>query len=665
MKINIILIILSILLFESFSQLTTQETIKIYSKDYFSIDCDSHFFYLSMDISSSIKDNNQIIPFELTILSPQDLKFKCIIDISKEKLSCFSFVPLGQSYRKEELFFHLFYYPPKIPGIEFDLSSFIKHSRKWENTLNCGNDNYLLNVTKVDYSYWNEMSIIKLDGGECQSFYEDKEQKNIYYFNMTISLDDEKIINYFHENENTKINFIQEIKVPLFLKYQRYESKMSINSKEYAYCKTTGLIDINNYKNIDLTCKINIEKKSIINSIIKISSFYDKIYIEIIKDEKNSDLQILNLFFNIKSQNSSINNIVKEQNQNANETITNIILDDNKGNNILCPNKPIFIIKSKNNGIYYDTYSNITNRFSFYLKGTLINGYKYQNDTLVQISETVEEISFPLILTDNTLINTDDTDNQVKCILSSYSLFNQENNTLIHCFGEKKGDYQEIDLTLNYVQKKNNNCTNIIINWPEVQTYGNKKNLYSYKLTVLSMQQKDFVCDEGTYFIFYINIYDLHKEPKLWFDLPLFAPEGIIANCELFDHTTLMCSIDLKYKKLLKDTKISLHKKGTELILKNNEGNENIFAINDFADLGKEDHYYITMKQDCGENIILSTLQDMGISKKNSFILGICGAIFLVLLVVFCFVYIVHCFKVRCKRGKKLSMSEESRDKDI
>ena len=50
----------------------------------------------------------------------------------------------------------------------------------------------------------------------------------------------------------------------------------------------------------------------------------------------------------------------------------------------------------------------------------------------------------------------------------------------------------------------------------------------------------------------------MHKEPKLWFDLPLFAPEGIIANCELFDHTTLMCSIDLKYKKLLKDTKISL-----------------------------------------------------------------------------------------------------------
>ena len=665
MKINIILIILSVLLFESLSQLTTQEPIKIYSKDYFKIDCDSHFFYLSMDISSSNKDNNEIIPFELTLLSPQDLKFKCIIDISKEKLSCFSFVPLGQSYHKEELFFHLFYYPPKIPGIEFDSSSFIKYSRKWENTLNCGKDNSLLNITKVDYSYWSEISIIKLFGGDCVSFYEDKEQKNIYYFNMTIGIEDEKIINNFQDNEKTKINFIQEIKIPTFLKYQKYESKISINSKEYAYCKTNGLIDINNYKNIDLTCKLNIQKNLIINSIIKISSFFDKIYIQIIKDDNNSDLENLNLFFNIKSQNSNVSNIVIDKNANTNETITNIILDDNKGNNILCPNKPIFIIKTKDNGIYYDTYSNITNRFSFYLKGTLINGYKYQNDSLVPLSETVEEISFPLTLTDNTLINSDETDTQVKCILSSYSLFNQENNTLIHCFGEKKGDYQEIDLTLNYVQKKNNNCTNIIINWPEVQYYGNKKNLYSYKLTVLSMQQKDYVCDEGIYFIFYINIYNLNKEPKLWFDLPLFAPEGIIANCELFDQSTLMCSIDLKYKKLLKDTKISLHKKGTELKLINNEGNENIFVINDFTDLGKEEHYYITMKQDCGENIILSTLQDMGISKKNSFILGICGAAFLVLLIVFCFVYIVHCFKVRCKRGKKLSMTEESRDKDI
>ena len=109
-----------------------------------------------------------------------------------------------------------------------------------------------------------------------------------------------------------------------------------------------------------------------------------------------------------------------------------------------------------------------------------------------------------------------------------------------------------------------------------------------------------------------------------------------------------------------------MHKKGTELKLINEEGNENIFAINDFSDLGKEDHYYIILKKDCGENIIISTLQDMGISKRNSIIFGICGGLFMLLLIAFCFVYIVHCFKVRCNRGKRIAMIEESRDnKDI
>ena len=664
MKTNSIFYLSFILLISKYLSQLKSQIIQVKSEDYFDIACDSHFYYLTMDISTSSNEIISLIPFELTLLSPQDLKFKCLIDSSEEKIKCFSFVPLGQSYRKEELFFHLFYYPPKVPGVKFDIDSFIKHSRKWENTTYCGNDNYLLNVSKVDFNYWRKFSIVKLLGGECQSFYEDKEQKNVYYFNMTVSIEDAKIIENFDENKDMKIEFIQKIKVPIYLKYKKYDSIIAINSKEYAYCKANDLIDVNNYKNIDLTCKINIQKKSIINSVIRITSFYDKIYIKTIKNEGDYDLEILNLFFGINNQNIK-SNIDTDNSTDSNETIKYLTLDDNKGNNILCPNKPIFIISNKNTGIYYDSYSNITNRFTFFLNGTLINGYKYENDSLVKLHQTVEEISFPLNLIDNTLINSDETDVQVKCILSSYTLYNQEDNTLIRCFGEKKGESSEIDLTVNYVQKKNYNCSNIIINWPDVQYYGNKKNLYSYKLTILSLQQKDYMCDEGNYFTFYINIYNLNKEPKIWFELPLFSPEGIVANCELFDPMTLVCSIDLRYKKLLKDTKISLHKKGTELKLINKDGNENIFFINDFSDLGKDDHYYITLKQDCGENIILSTLQDLGISKKSSIIFGICGGIFMILLIVFCFIYIIHCFKVRCNRGKKLAMTEESRDKDI
>ena len=143
--------------------------------------------------------------------------------------------------------------------------------------------------------------------------------------------------------------------------------------------------------------------------------------------------------------------------------------------------------------------------------------------------------------------------------------------------------------------------------------------------------------------------------------MPLFSPEGLVANCELFDHVTLMCSIDLRYKKILKDTKISLHKKGSILKLKNEDGNENIFIISDFTDLGKNDYYYINLKEDCGENVVLGTLKDMGFSKKGSVILTICGILFVVLIVVFFFVFIIYFIKVRCKRGKRIALTEESK----
>ena len=649
----VFLLIFISLISYSISEMKPPDKIKIYSKDIFNINCDSHFFYLSMNLSNTYAVED-LIPFELTLLSPQDLKFKCIIDTLQRELQCFTFVPLGLSYRKQDLFFHLFYYPPKVPGVDFDSNSFIKHSRKWEDTTQCGLDNHLLNLSQVDYSYWNKISVNKLFGGDCISLYEDKEQKNFFYFNMTIGIEDENIINILNDTNGLKMVMSQEIKAPVYLKYKKYDSATSVVSRDYAYCISNKLIDINNYNSIDLTCKISLQKKSVLFGFIQISSFFDKIYVKFINKDKY-EFKIFNIFCKINDTNDRVYKV-------SNKTgFEYLILDDNKGNNILCPNKPIFTIKNKKDGIYYDSYSNITNRYTFYLKGTLRNGFKYENESLIQLSQTSEEISFPLVLTDNTLINSDEMDSHVKCILSSSTIYDQEDGTLIKCFGEKRGESPEIDLTLNYVQKKNNNCSNIIINWPDAQYYGNKKSIYSYKITALSLQQKDFICDDGNYFTFYINIYDLNKEPKIWFKLPLLTPEGITAHCELFDQMTLICSIDLRYKKLLKNTKITLHKKGTELKIVNEDGNENIFVVNDYADLGNEEYYYIALREDCGENVVFGTLQDMGLSKKNSIILTICGGLFMLLLIGFCFVYIIHCFKLRCKRGKKLATTEESR----
>jgi hypothetical protein len=216
------------------------------------------------------------ISFELDLSSPALLKMKCIL--YKTQIECFSFVPEGSLYRQEDLFFNLFYTPPKIQGIEFDLVSFRKNKRRWKNTLMCGGGNHFLNDTKVDFNYWKQIKLNSIGGGNCKYFYVDKEQKNEFYFNMSIDIQDENLIQYFEENNERSILFLQEIKAPISLQYQDYINSNFYTIKDYAFCQSKQLINLENYKQINLLCKIRIPKKSVLNSAIKINSFFDKIF---------------------------------------------------------------------------------------------------------------------------------------------------------------------------------------------------------------------------------------------------------------------------------------------------------------------------------------------------------------------------------------------------
>ena len=154
MKIFSVFLILMIKI--NFSSETEIQNIKVFSEELFQVSCDSHFFYLSMLISSDVEIINPI-SFDLNLVSPSNLRMKCMI--YKSQFECFSFVPDGRLYRQEELFFNIFYSPPKIKGIDFDIKSFRKNSRRWENTTVCGAGNYLLNETKVDFNQWKKNKI--------------------------------------------------------------------------------------------------------------------------------------------------------------------------------------------------------------------------------------------------------------------------------------------------------------------------------------------------------------------------------------------------------------------------------------------------------------------------------------------------------------------------
>ena len=129
---------------------------------------------------------------------------------------------------------------------------------------------------------------------------------------------------------------------------------------------------------------------------------------------------------------------------------------------------------------------------------------------------------------------------------------------------------------------------------------------------------------------------------------------GYIASCELFDHLTLVCTIDLRYKKILKYEKISLPARNKEIRIINDEGNEIIFKVND-------DNNFIKLEEDCGENVVFGAMKEIGISKTKGIIISICIIVFLLALFGFSIFYIIHRI-LRCKqKGKKLPMTEESK----
>ncbi len=76
MKIYFLFLILIIKL--NISTETVIQNIKVFSEELFQVSCDSHFFYLSMLISSDVEIINPI-SFELNLVSPSNLRMKCMI----------------------------------------------------------------------------------------------------------------------------------------------------------------------------------------------------------------------------------------------------------------------------------------------------------------------------------------------------------------------------------------------------------------------------------------------------------------------------------------------------------------------------------------------------------------------------------------------------------
>ena len=410
-----------------------------------------------------------------------------------------------------------------------------------------------------------------------------------------------------------------------------------ITTFSFAICKANNNINKNSFSRFILNCELPIEQNNIFNGLIKVSSFYDEVYIK-----QNNKTSIISLYITLNDQNKDY-----------------ITLSD-KDQGIICPNQPLFKIENKDSismGLFYKE----TNKYTFFIRGTLSNGYYvFKNGTTVELNATYKDINFNLKVEDN-LLDSDENEVITNCVLPEGSPYLLNNEAVIKCQGQKDKKAEpsnNVDITLNWNLQVNNNFKNIMISWPKNYDEINKKNIYSYQLNGLSIRQSNFGCHNNK-FDFYVYIYKLNREPKINFNLPLTFPKNNFANCELFDTTALKCSLNLKHKKLVKGDQVMLPIRGTENEIFTSEGNRILFHMNNFTKINNDHDFYVKLEEECGDYLVVGTLKDMGMSHHSSVVTYILIIVIIAVIVVGFILYFIWKIRNRIKRGVKLTTAEE------
>ena len=610
-----------------------------------SFSCDRNIYYILIDVVFSEKPPKEYYSFTLDLATPEDLDFKCMLDYPKKKIYCFRSFSDEVDYIEQDILIQFPYPFPSLDDIEWDYDTFLSkvYRRVWNTKADCGNEN-IYNITDPNYKKWGLEGVLsRLSNNQCQVSSISKEDKHKFSFDMIVSFNSGEIVEKLkNKNNNDQIELLQEIWVPLLPpEEKKVKTKTYERDFPFAYCSTSDKINNKNYKNIKLNCYIPIELDTIFNGVIRINSFFDKLYVR-----QGKAVDIVTTYINV----------------NGTDDKTYVLLTE-KDHGIICPNQPVFTIEDKeyiNMGLYY----NETNKYTFFLTGTLSNGYyAFKNGTTIELNETYKDISFNLLIQDN-FIDSDENEVNATCILPNGSPYKIKNRAIIKCIGEKEktsNPNSNVDIILNWNIKINNNFNNIIISWPKSYDDVNKKNIYGYELIGLSIRQSNYGCHKNN-FDFYVYIYDLGREPKLSFELPLSNPKNTIADCQIFDKTTLKCSINLKHQKLPKGTQVMLPALGTENEINTEEGNRIIFTMNNYSEINNDHDYYIKTQETCGDYLVVGTLKDMGMSHKTSVIVYIIVIVIICLIIAGFIAYFAYKIRLRYKRGTKLTTSEETKD---
>ena len=605
--------------------------------------CEKNIYYLSIDVVFSEKPKKEMYPFTLSLAAPDNFNFKCMLDYSKSSINCLRAFSDEDDFIVSSTFLQIPYPFPELEDIEWDYETFLQkiYRKTWTPGSDCGNLN-IFNKSDSNYKEFDlEGVITSLENGFCRPASVSNETISKYIFDMNITFNKNKI----HNDSN--IEFMQEIWVPLLPQGEgRNKNRLKTYQRPFSFAKCTAKDKItkDNYDNFVFNCELPIKTNHIFNGVIKVGSFFDELYVK-----QNKNINKISLYIDLEKD-------VDEQ------TKKNYITLSDKDQGIICPNQPLFTIDSKES-ISMGVYNSETSKYTFAIRGTLSNGYYvFKNGTSVELNETYKDIHFELKVEDN-LLDSDENEVMASCTLPIGSPFQLRNKAEIKCIGKKDKKIEQnnnVDITLNWNLKVNNNFNNIMISWPKTYDESKKKNIYLYQLTGLSIRQSNFACHSNN-FDFYVYIYNLYREPKLNFNLPLTVPKNNYANCELFDTTALRCSLNLKHKKLLKGDQVMLPARGSENEIFTSEGNRIIFNMGNFSKINNDHDFFVKLEEECGDNVVVGTLKDMGMSHKNSIILYIFIIIIAIIIVAGFALYFAWKIRTRIKRGAKLTTNEDTK----
>ena len=176
--------------------------------------CEQNVFYITMDVifTKKPKPKRDFYPFILTLSSPEDLQFKCILHYKESKIKCLhSFSNENDFIEEGDLFKFPLNFPaiegitwdfkfplnfPAIEGITWDFNTFLNEvfKRVYKSQFSCGagsnNKVFTENVNKYDL----EGSIIDIKKGSCEPASISKLDHHRYYFDLVASFNGGEIL---------------------------------------------------------------------------------------------------------------------------------------------------------------------------------------------------------------------------------------------------------------------------------------------------------------------------------------------------------------------------------------------------------------------------------------------------------------------------------------